>query len=207
LVIIVNNANQVPREEPGYNPLFKLQPMLTMITKSFLEAYEPKENLSLDEGTCAFKGRVRFKVYNPKKPNKFGIKLYQLCESESGYTICFVVYTSDDTEIEEYAYLVGADPGQSTTTKLVVGLLAKCGLLGKGYKVYMDNYYNSVELAEELNAQDTYLCGTLRVNRKETPLAVKSKIKLQQGDGVFRCRNNVLVIKYHDKRAMRQLWQ
>jgi hypothetical protein len=35
--------------------------------------------LSDYEGTCGFKGRVVFRVYNKDKPKKWGIKLNALC--------------------------------------------------------------------------------------------------------------------------------
>ena len=38
------------------------------------------------------------------------------------------------------------DPGCTTTTKVVVGLLDKAGLLNHGHHVYMDNWYTRCEL-------------------------------------------------------------
>ena len=42
----------------------------------FSDMYGKKECLGFDEVTS----RVNFRVYNPMKPNRFGIKLYQVCE-------------------------------------------------------------------------------------------------------------------------------
>lgn len=38
--------------------------------------------------------------------------------------------------------------------------------LGKGYKVYMENYYTSVPLLKELLEKGTWACGTTQKNRK-----------------------------------------
>ena len=54
--------------EANHDPLFLVRPM-------FCTKYRPGKELSLDESTCPFKGRVHFKCYNPKKPNGFHIKL------------------------------------------------------------------------------------------------------------------------------------
>ena len=40
-----------------------------------------------------FKGRLYFKQYLPMKPVKWGIKLFALCDSETGAVLKFFVYT------------------------------------------------------------------------------------------------------------------
>ena len=86
-------------------------------------------------------------MYNPQKPVKYGIKSYILCDSATGY--CF--------NMEPY---VGEG---STLPDTVFTLLDR--LLGHGYTLYMDNFYNSVALCERLVAAQTNVCGTLRKNR------------------------------------------
>ena len=61
--------------EADYDPLFLVRPMVDMMQRNFHTKYRPGKELSLDESTCPFKGRVHFKCYNPKKPNRFHIKL------------------------------------------------------------------------------------------------------------------------------------
>jgi hypothetical protein len=113
---------------------------------------------------------------------------------------------ADDTGCAEYAEeLAGVDPECGKTTKIVAGLLAKCGLLDQGHHVYMDNYYNSPELADELVVHDTYCCGTLRFNWKEVPKVFSKVKKLPQGDCIFRRKENTLIIKYHDKRDLHMI--
>ncbi|KAF7685255.1 hypothetical protein CDIK_3996 [Cucumispora dikerogammari] len=36
--------------------------------------YSPRKDLSIDEGICPWKSKLRFKTYNPQKPDKYGIK-------------------------------------------------------------------------------------------------------------------------------------
>jgi len=84
--------------------------------------------------------------------------------------------------------------------KIVVGLLVRCGLIDLGHHIYMDNYYTSPELFRELESQNTYAFGTLRVNRKGVPDAMKIKRKLRPTECIFQRSENLLVVKYHDKR-------
>lgn len=160
----------------------------------------PEKNLSFDEAICPFKGRVKFRVYNPAKPNRFGLKLYQVSESSSGYTIGCDVYHGQ-TNCSTYCDALEINPELTTTIKIVIGLLSKCDLLNKGYHVYLDNNYNYPELAHELDLLNTYICGTLRKNRKNVPKAIQ-KVKLKQGDCIFRRQDNILILKFHDKREV-----
>ena len=66
----------------------------------------------------------------------------------------------------------------------------------------MDNYYTSPELFTELDLLETYAYGTLRVNRKEIPDAIKRKTKLAEIEVIYRRNGNLLAVKFHDKRQV-----
>ena len=55
----------------------------------------------------------------------------------------------------------------------------------KGYAIFTDNFYTSSQLTDYLFSRDTYLCGTVRTNRKGFPKPlVKSKAeqrRIQRG--------------------------
>lgn len=57
------------------------------LDRKFREYYLPNRKVSVDESAVGFKGRILFKVYNKEKPTKWGIKIFILSESKSGY-IC-----------------------------------------------------------------------------------------------------------------------
>jgi hypothetical protein len=59
------------------------------------------------------------------------------------------------------------------TTTIVMKLIEP--LLSKGFTVWMDNYYNSPDLAHFLKRHNTDCIGTLRLNRKNIPQEVKTK--------------------------------
>ena len=52
---------------------------------------------------------------------------------------------------------------------------------GKGHNLYIDNFYTSLRLANYLIENCTNITGTIRENRKQFPLEVKSTI-LQKRD-------------------------
>ena len=85
------------------------------------------------------------------------------------------------------------------TSCTVLGLLDSVQLLDMGHHVYFDNYYNSPDLIEMLYKRKTHACGTVRKNRKSLPIAV-TQAKLKQGETVFCHKNNLLALKWMDKR-------
>ena len=54
------------------------------------------------------------------------------------------------------------------------------GLEGRGHHVYMDNYYTSPALFQELRDLGFGACGTVRVNRRGLPPEMKAT--LAKGD-------------------------
>lgn len=170
---IADDSTNPPLHHRDHDPLAKVRPFVTMLENNFCHLYRPSKNLSVDEACCPFKGRLRFRVYNPSKPNRFHIKMFQISEAESGYIIGFEVYTGKGTaSVSNTANTM--DPNCTRTTKLVMGLMEKYNLLDRGHCLYMDNYYTSPELCEELYFRETYSCGTVRSNRKGFPSTLSS---------------------------------
>lgn len=80
-----NNDNQIPRGQDGYDPIFKIRRVYEHFRTKFSELYTPGENIAIDEGMVAWRGHLSFRVYMPDKPDKFGVKLFMLCDSSNGY--------------------------------------------------------------------------------------------------------------------------
>ena len=199
--IHMRNEN-IPAADKKRDKLYKLRPLLSMLDRNF-KKYKPEKAISLDEGGCPFKGRLAFKTYNPAKPNRFAIKTYQVCEATSGYCVAFDVYTAEERQwtIDTVAQDAGI------TTHTVLDTLHKADCLGQGYHVYMDNYYNSPELCQELLAKKTLVCGTLKPNRSGLPKEITRNIKkmnrkVNRGKCLWRRKNEMLCLLWMDKRTV-----
>ncbi|XP_028409257.1 piggyBac transposable element-derived protein 4-like [Dendronephthya gigantea] len=81
-----------PRQENATDKLTKIRPLISKLENAFQNAYVPGKNISIDEGLVKFNGRLSFKQYMPKKPNKFGIKVWMLADSDTYYVPRFQVY-------------------------------------------------------------------------------------------------------------------
>nr|XP_023028771.1 piggyBac transposable element-derived protein 4-like [Leptinotarsa decemlineata] len=142
------------------------------------ELYYPGKNLSLDESMVLWRGRLLFRQYIANKRHKYGLKLYMLTEP-NGLILNFAVYTGQLDEM-----------GAKGHAQKVVQHVAK-DYLNKGHSIYMDNYYNSCQLARTLINLKTYCTGTPRSDRKGGPVELsKSKLKVgesktQYSDGIM----------------------
>ena len=174
-VQVSDSTLDLPRNDRRYDPLFKVRPFIDMIERSFVRSYKCGRDLSFDEGSMAWKGRVLFKCYNPAKPAKWHLKLFEVSDAKTGYVMGFEVHTGKTTT-QCAANAEVLDPDCNQTTRIVMGLMQKARLLDKGHHVYMDNYYSSPCLYEELHYRSTFACGTCRPNRKYLPKAV-TKVK------------------------------
>lgn len=65
---------------------------LDYVNSRFLNYFIPSEQICVDESVVKFKGRVSFITYNPKKPTKWGIRIYTLADSNTGYVCGILPY-------------------------------------------------------------------------------------------------------------------
>ena len=74
----------------------------------------------------------------------------------------------------------------------------------RGHHVYMDNYYTSPQLFSDLRASGFGACGTVRLNRRGLPAAVKENVRKGETKAI-QMDATMLLIKWMDKRAVTAL--
>lgn len=166
--------------------LYKIRPIINYFNSTMDNIYYPDKNLAIDESMVLWRGRLQFRQYIQNKRHKYGVKLYMLTEP-SGIILKFSVYTGalDD------------QGGKGHASKVVLNLMEN--KLNVGHALFMDNFYNSYDLSLDLLSKNTYTTGTLRTDRKNSPIEVKSS-KLKKGETITRYANGVMIAKWHDKR-------
>ncbi|CAG5043132.1 unnamed protein product [Parnassius apollo] len=89
-----------------------------------------------------------------------------------------------------------------STFNIPIEDISPAGLENKCRVVIADNFYSSIELAEELLSQKTRYCGTLNSKRRGLPKEIVL-LKLKKGEikGAMN-KNGVKVIKWVDKRQL-----
>ena len=76
---------------------------------------------------------------------------------------------------------------------------------GKGYHLYQDNYYNSVNQTSELLQKFIRVCGTIRVNRGLLKDMIEEAKKLKKVEVTFRRNQEILFISHQDKRLVNMI--
>ncbi|KAJ8938073.1 hypothetical protein NQ314_011616 [Rhamnusium bicolor] len=144
------------------------------VISNFQAAYEPEENVSLDESLLLYRGRLSFRQYIKGKKAKYGIKFYELC-SPNGYVHNIELYQGKNEII---------DASESKVNGVVL------------------RYYNSVGLANKLLQLKTHITGTLRSNRKQNPKEITTQKLKKKNDYIWVRKGNVYVTKWKDKREV-----
>ena len=167
--------------------LYKVRPIMDYFNNIMKKNYVPDKSLCIDESMMLWRGRLIFRQYIKNKKRKYGVKLYELCES-NGLIIKIKICCGKEE---------GAQSEMGHASDVVLHLAED--FLDKGYVLFMDNFYNSVSLTKALTSKSTYVCGTLRSNRKGNPKDVIAE-KLKKGEMVWRRNMDVTVCKWKDKR-------
>ena len=182
-------------------PKTRIEPYLQLLRHKCQDILEPGRDIAIDESLRLWKGRLQFKQFIKTKRSRFGIKIYFLCPSDSsfsGYSWAFEVYYGKDSDFNS------DDPDASDLSKseqVVVYLMRN--LLTVGRHVITDNWYTSLRLALYLLKKNTLLTGTLRADRG-APQIMRTET-LTKNQAVFARKENVLVMKYLDKKLVHVL--
>ena len=121
---------------------------------------------------------------------KYGIKYFELFTNE-GLILQVVMHTASQ-EFE--------DPEQLGQSGSIVLKFMK-DFLSQGYHLYMDYWYNSVRLVEELTCLAIYFCRTVNKKCKGLPKNI-IKAKLKKGEWAWHSKGARTFTKWFDKREV-----
>ncbi|XP_071053641.1 piggyBac transposable element-derived protein 4-like [Onthophagus taurus] len=187
--LLLRYFHLVDNSVPSSDRLYKVRPILNHFNDIMSQNYVPNKNICIDESMLLWRGRLYFRQYIKNKKHKYGIKLSELCESD-GIVMKIRIYSGKSEK---------TDNNLGHTTDIVLHLAED--YLDKGYTLHMDNFYNSVTLTKLLTTRKTYVCGTLRKNRKENPQDVINR-ELKKVEVTWQRNGLVTVCKWKDKREV-----
>ena len=165
---------------------YKLAPIREVweiFTKNCQKCLVPKMQMCIDEQLVGFRERCPFRVYMKSKPDRYGIKIWANCENPSGYVRNSQVYTSQISSAPE------KKQGKCVALDLVKDL-------GQRNGVTCDNFFTSLELAQELAKQNKTLIGTIRQIRKEVPGIMLPSKSRKLNSGLFLFSRDAMMVSY-----------
>ena len=131
---------------------------------------------------------ISFCQYIKNKPKKWGVKVFILAESNSGYILKFESYTGKQELPDE----------KGATYHTVMSLLENH--LGRGFCEYMDNYYSSPTLYSDLVLKGTDTMGTCVCTRTNFPKKQMNQVKLKRRNSVFLRHNDLTAVRFFEQR-------
>ena len=172
-----NKSNQVEGDR-----LHKIKPVIKKLRKKFKLLIVSYKNLCIDESLVLWKGRLVFKQSIPTKGHRFGIKVFVICDCQTGVVLDFIVYTGSSTEFK-------LDKNLGKSSSVVMTLMKP--YLNKGHALFLDNWYSSPRLFEKLHEFKIGACGTVRKNH----LGPVKFSQLTKGDFDYNNTNSLMALK------------
>lgn len=179
------------RRDPQ-DPLSPVRDVWNTFLSQLKAFYVPEPHLTIDEQLLEFHGNVKFRMFIPSKPGKYGMKVIWLCEASSGYALSAVVYIGEATLTEEEKH-DGVPVSEALTWKVVQPFL------NQGNNITSDNWFTRPSLAQRLSEKNTSIVGTMRQNNRELPPEAKSVQGRQKKSAVYYTSQDQLLLSFWDK--------
>ena len=165
----------------------KIEPFMNRVIKNFQAAFYPYEDVAIDEMVVGYKGRWKYKMYNPSKPSKFHIKTFGLCNSMTGYTCNVLVYYGVDT-----SYNHELDGSAEKVFDY------------QGHHVFADRGYTTYSLVDFLSNKGFYYTGTVAANRVNFLPQLKTLKLCHTKMKYYRSEDGVVCVTWKDKKSAKK---
>ena len=186
-----DSDTQPQRNSEAYDPTYKFRSVLNHLNESWAREYNLHEDISIDESIVGFKGRHMLVNYiRIKKHHQWGPKEYNIAD-RTGY-LHHTVYHTAGMKVSQF--------GQPFD---VCNILLQAHF-DKYHRLYVDNYYMSVDLCREMLKRKVYVTGTVRAKRKGLSPEINAKRK--EKDSIVAERSGeMLAVSWVDRRQVRLL--
>lgn len=157
------------------------------VTANFKKYYIPSKNLTIDEQLMPCRCRCSFIQFMPKKPDKYGIKIFWICDCRTAYPLQGLVYTGKN-----------GDKRTVGLARTVVETLCE-SYYGTNRNITTDNYFTSYPLAKSLLSEGLKIVGTLKKNKTCVPDDfLPNRIK-KEGSTMFGFQKDVTLVSHVPK--------
>lgn len=158
--------------------------------KMFSKYYEPGSFLTVDEQMIGWRGRCPFMQFMPKKPDKYGMKLFWICDATTAYPLRAIPYLGKEGNVRAAAGL-----GQ----RIVLNLCEP--YFGTNRHVTYDNYFGSYELAKTLLKNKLTSLATIKKNKTFVPASFLPNKQRKIHSSLFGFKRKSTLVSYVPKQS------
>ena len=201
-VLHFSDNNGMPEQDsPLFNRCYKVQPLIDHFRCVFLQVVKPETHMSVDEQVVPFKGTHSLKHYLPKKPKKWGYKLWARAEI-SGYVYDFEV----EGGLGSTGPPLGCNPPKKCGESAFMVLRLSADLSPNKHQLFFDNYFASPELMTYLGTKKIWSLSTLNPNRSRSCPIAKESVMRKSGRGHMEefvdSSNKIVVAAWYDNKCV-----
>ncbi|XP_060720777.1 piggyBac transposable element-derived protein 4-like [Tachysurus vachellii] len=154
--------------------------------------FNPGPEVTVDERFVPFRGKCPFRQYMPRKPGKYGIKIWATCDAKNSYAWNLQIYTGKPA-----SGIPEKKQGKRVVLDMTTGL--------RGHNITCDNFFTSYDLGQDLLKRKLTMVGTIKKNKPELPteiLQVKHRAPLSSK---FAFTDTTTVVSYCPKKKKRNV--
>lgn len=152
--------------------------------------YVPGHFLVVDEQMIGWRGRCPFMQFMPKKPDKYGMKMFWICDAKTAYPLGAIPYLGKEGNVRAAAGL-----GQRIVLKLCEPYF------GTNRHVTFDNYFSSLDLAKTLLKNKLTSLGTIKKNKRFVPAQFLPNKQRKMHSSVFGFKKKSTLVSYVPKQS------
>lgn len=177
------------------NPTAAISQFFDIFIENAKTLYSVGATACIDEMLVGFRGRCRFKMYIPSKPEKYGIKIMALTDARTHYLYNAYIYAGKDTD---GVGLTNEERKFGKPTQSVIRLAKP--LYNSNRNITADNWFSSIELADHLLKNKLTYVGTLKKNKREIPAEFLPKRSRKVGETLYGFTRNTTLVSYTPKK-------
>lgn len=166
--------------------LAPIRDVFDLINRNLKRMYSPGQNLTIDEQLVPFRGRCSFKQYIPSKPDKYGLKIFWICDAKTFYPLNAVPYLGRERS------------GSSRQTNIGQNIVIELSqpYFNSNRTVTFDNFFTNYELAQYLKNNGMNCVGTVRKNKKFIPTEFLQSRRCNVGSNLFGFRQTTTLLSH-----------
>ncbi|GAQ91128.1 hypothetical protein KFL_007310050 [Klebsormidium nitens] len=188
-----DNAQRPPDKATREHRLWHILPLLNLLEETFAKFYTPNQHVTFDERMIPLRNRgCPCRIYNPKKPHKFGVELFCAVDAETFY--CFFQWVYDKIKV--------AGDGLHD---MVVRKLGQRVPKDKGHVVILDRGFTGPLPLRALKEENLAATGTCLPNRKMFPkemLQLNSKAERGTMKAAVCEEDGMVAVAWQDKKPV-----